>query len=159
MVDGTRKEGWDSANKYIAGAIVGGLVFVIVPETARWIHGGAFGQTASTPLPAVNGNCNVFGNNNINCNTFNLAPAPFELTPQLANDMLAKMPDKKKKVIFNVSGPSQETFQFGNHAIGFFRSNGYDVNGYYTAYLEPKPSPGISLDETPDSYIWTVTQP
>jgi len=68
MVEPTRNEGWSFAPRYIAGAIIGVFVFVVLPETARWLHGGAFAQVS----PNGGGNCNNYGSNGTiigSCNT------------------------------------------------------------------------------------------
>jgi hypothetical protein len=44
MVEKTRIEGWSFAAKYIVGTVIGALVFVVAPETARWLQGGALAQ-------------------------------------------------------------------------------------------------------------------
>jgi hypothetical protein len=78
MADSTRSKGWHPA----IGILVGVTVFVALPESARWLHGGAFGQTPTTPqAPSIiNGNCNFPGgtnNGSINCNnSYNNIPAP-----------------------------------------------------------------------------------
>ena len=64
--------------KYFIGALIGAAVFVIVPETARWVHGGAFAQVPSSAPPgppSVNCQNNIGGDNsaplNNNCgNTY-----------------------------------------------------------------------------------------
>src|SRR4029077_13848739 len=70
---GCKHEGWKSSHRYIGGALIGGLVFIGVPETARWLNGGAFAQspTIPNPPPQINGNCNFPGgtnNGSIVCN-------------------------------------------------------------------------------------------
>jgi len=42
MVQATRSE--HNCRKYLGAAAIGALVFVAFPETARWLHGGAFAQ-------------------------------------------------------------------------------------------------------------------
>src|SRR5229473_2433380 len=67
---------WPPNNKVqIAGAIVSYLLAIV------WLNGSMIYVShrqaeAQTPPGGVRGNCNVFGNNNINCSTFNLAPLP-----------------------------------------------------------------------------------
>lgn len=80
MVAQTKNEGWSFAPRYIAGAIIGALVFVAAPETARWLHGGAFAQNA--PPGTIPGGViqNNQGAPNFNVpgsgNQFNIYPAP-----------------------------------------------------------------------------------
>jgi hypothetical protein len=67
MAEQDHVEGWHQAPRYIAGAIIGALVFVGFPETARLLNGGAFAQTAPN-----GGNCNNYGPNGTiigSCNT------------------------------------------------------------------------------------------
>ncbi len=55
------------------------VVFVVIPETARWINGGAFGQSSipDNRPPSILGDCNAVGNNNSNCSPYiNQAPTP-----------------------------------------------------------------------------------
>ena len=68
--------------RYAVGFVIGIIVFIGIPEAARWMNGGAFAQgtpSAVMPLPAPNktegGNCNLPGgtnNGSVNCgNTTN----------------------------------------------------------------------------------------
>ena len=74
----TRNEGWESAHKYIVGALIGAVLFVDGPELARWAHGGAFAQSQTQPAPNNSGPCSNFGANSgvMNCGTINLGPSP-----------------------------------------------------------------------------------
>lgn len=52
-------------------------MFIGVPETARWVHGGAFVHAQPTPTlpPTISGNCNNAGTNNGTiCPTYNGPP-------------------------------------------------------------------------------------
>lgn len=44
MAQNTRIESGALAAKYVAGTVIGALIFIAAPETARWLHGGAFAQ-------------------------------------------------------------------------------------------------------------------
>jgi hypothetical protein len=83
MAEETKSEGWAYLPNYVVGAIVGALVFVVAPETTRWLNGGALAQ-APTPIPTppnVNQynqgapNFNVPGNSN-QFNFYNKSPEP-----------------------------------------------------------------------------------
>jgi hypothetical protein len=47
MVANTEGEGWHRLPHYIIGGVFGLLIFVGVPELARWAHGGAFAQMSA----------------------------------------------------------------------------------------------------------------
>jgi hypothetical protein len=49
MVAQKINEGWESAHRYIIGALIGTVVFVAGPELARWAYGGAFAQSQTQP--------------------------------------------------------------------------------------------------------------
>jgi hypothetical protein len=117
----------------------------------------AWPVSAQVPPGGVNGNCNVFGNNNLNCNTFNFAPQPLRFTDKVAKEILAKMP-AKKKVFINVVGPSTETYLFGSQMATFLKNKGYDAEWTYQGQVMPAPAGGISFEENDKSYIWTVVQ-
>ena len=79
VVTQTRNEGWESAHKYIIGALIGAVVFVAGPEIARWVHGGAFAQSQAQPAPGNSGQCSNSGTNygTMNCGTVSpVAPVP-----------------------------------------------------------------------------------
>lgn len=56
---------------FIAGAAIGGCALLAAGE---WIR--PTNAQPPPPLPPVNGNCNVFGNDNVNCNTFIIQNKP-----------------------------------------------------------------------------------
>ena len=76
MVGQTPSEGRQLASRYLIGAIIGAVVFVALPETARRIHGGAFAEGGSAPASA---DCQFLGGTNygtINCSQGTKTPIP-----------------------------------------------------------------------------------
>jgi hypothetical protein len=115
--------------KYIAGAIIGALVFVATPEMARWLHGGAFAQGVQQPFPPVSGNCNFFGNSNVGCNTFNygVGAKPARELADVDKTMLLGLPKGAPINVSTAYGANQEAFNFAAKVASFLRSNGYQT--------------------------------
>jgi hypothetical protein len=55
MAERAQIEGWEAARRYLLGALLGIVIFVIGPETARWIHGGAFTGPNQPPETEAHG--------------------------------------------------------------------------------------------------------
>jgi hypothetical protein len=139
--------------RYTIGSIIGTFLFCGAAFLCANIS--PLGAQASGTLPNVNGNCNNFGNNNFNCNTFNFGPSPLRFTDKFAEDMLSRMP-VKKKVRIDVIGPSQETFNFGAQMTTFLQNKGYDAELTYNSQIVPMPKQGITFQDGGISYIWTI---
>jgi hypothetical protein len=111
---------------------------------------------AQTP-PAVNGNCNTFGNNNFNCNTLNVVPERLGLTETLKADLLAKVPKNKPGQV-NIYGPSQADLRVGMQILDFLKMNGYNASlGETAMYAAPMPDKPLTLLNSPTSSSWTLT--
>jgi hypothetical protein len=71
------------AQHRVAAALLGVIVFVAVPQLARWGHGGAFAQGPPQQTPSIqnSGPCANFAPNygTMNCGTINLGPIPPEV--------------------------------------------------------------------------------
>jgi hypothetical protein len=128
MALATQNDGWHSAVQYVGGLAIGALVFVGIPEGARWLNGGAFAQ-ATPPVqpPTVNGNCNNFGNNNFNCNTLNMGPAPRTVSESQINTIRSKLDGKNLIFDIAISGGS-ETQRFAKQLIDAISMPGIKIN-------------------------------
>jgi hypothetical protein len=62
----------------------------------------AWPVSAQVPPGGVNGNCNNFGNNNTNCNTFNLGPVPRRIPNKQVADISAALQNSKPSGIIEV---------------------------------------------------------
>jgi hypothetical protein len=155
MDESTKGEGWHLLPKYLAGAAIGALVFIGLPESARWLHGGAFAQAQSQQIPSgptMNGNCNNVGNNNTNCNTFVTKPPPRSIDEAFRGLIRTNFPDKSKEIapMVLVGDDEPERTNLCVEIESFLKSEGYKVR-QRTYFLSPGGTPhGIVIDQYTD---------
>lgn len=139
MAAQTKSEGWSFAPHYIVGAIIGILVFIAAPETARWRHGGAFAQsplTAGGEQPSVN----VTGSNNVlsfgqkggqTANTIiNQAPPSRLISRPVGDDLVKELraAGSRSVVVSGQQGDS-EINQFASQLVGILQTAGWKAQG------------------------------
>jgi hypothetical protein len=113
--------------------------------------------SAAAQQPTVSGNCNVIGNNNVNCNTFNIGPSRLVLTDSLKTQLLSHMPDKNKIVHVNAIGMSNADRSVIEETMSFLKSSEYTVKfDSLTGMRIPAPDNKISFAERPDGYYLEI---
>jgi hypothetical protein len=122
------------------GAIVGGIAALVVlaisgaaryaiPAQARPgddIRTHDFKLTEQNTAQYVPGNCNNFGNNNVNCNTFN-GPVARHLLDSDKTAILSRI-SKSRKVTITFQTTESDGGDFANEIYSFLKSNGYSVD-------------------------------
>lgn len=135
----------------MAGIITFGVIAMPAMIFFSWPQ--AHAQASATPNQS--GNCNNYGNNNINCNTFNVAPPKLIFSQQLGQELLTRMPDKKKKVLMeSVGGDADQNV--ASQIEGFLSQNGYTVERSGSGMVSPPPDHKITLGESQDTYTLVI---
>lgn len=103
------------------------IVFIVTPVLVYL----AWPAAAQAPPSGVNGNCNVFGNNNTNCNTFNIVPkpGPRQLPPHTAKKISKVVVGKDLKVVIIAAG-GEEPNAYANEIGSALSSGSAVVSGF-----------------------------
>jgi hypothetical protein len=129
------------------------MKFIMVILSALALAASAEAQTS----PSINGNCNIIGNNNSSCNTFNIVPSRLSLTEELKSQLLSHMPDKSKVIHVNAVGASQADQKVDNDIIMFLKGNNYNVAfDSLTGIRMPPPDNKISFAERDGAYYLEI---
>jgi hypothetical protein len=144
--------------RLLIGALVGAFVFVGIPETARWINGGAFAQSQTTPNPAPGSQgqsggttcTNINGDNKCG-NTFNFGPQKLAFSEDIANLLITKYLTDHKRVRVEGVG-SLEDIGIAQQYANYFASHGYDVEFSSAGMVIPPPSKKITIGSSKDAY-------
>jgi hypothetical protein len=136
-----------------AGALAAVVVCTIVGTLRVTLpsHASEGGQFQLAQIPNVSGNCNNFGNNNINCNTFNYGPASRHLGDDDKAQILDRIPKSRKIAIMTQTGDS-DAADLSEEIRSFLVNSGYTVDGpNYAMMFGPKGSPrGVSVNLNDD---------
>lgn len=158
MAGQAQTEGWRLVPKYLAGVIIGALVFVVVPESVRWLNGAAFAQGQSPYLggPIINNapSINTFNQSGGN-NTINVGPTSRRLSDARANtlksQMLNEFPRGAKIAVVSLAG-DPEAFQFAQDIVDFLKDHNFQVDGVAQGFFN-RPIKGIAKKNNPDGSI------
>jgi hypothetical protein len=135
--------------RYGGGALIGILVFVLVPETARWLHGGAFAQSPSVPPlpPSVSGDCNVFGNQNyMNCPHNYYAPQPRTIDGSTADAiaMSARAAGSYRFAVW-ITGNDPDVNPYSTRLISRLNNGGWSGNFAGATMMSFPPAQDVGL--------------
>lgn len=145
-----KKDHWDWTVRLRAAGIA--VYVILLTPFLVWV---AWPTSAQTP-PSVKGNCNNFGNNNFNCNTFNLAPRKMQFTDEVKSQLLSSLP-KGRPGIVKIVGAAQEEHQIGHQILDFLLANGYDVKlGDEVGAVMPAPEHPLTFLEPPGENSWIL---
>ncbi len=159
MDTSAEREGWHRFSQYVAGAVIGVLIFVTAPEGFRWLHGGAFAQAPTSGGVDQHNqdgpNVNVPGNGN-HINIYPSSPSPPQAAP-IAHQAPADPPECPPGtfVCLNANGGSIESVHVddlhkcgGGRILGVASKNGgiiKDVTANNTQEdCGPPPTPVIN---------------
>jgi hypothetical protein len=146
----------NTALRIASAGVIGALSLIFISEGARAILSSHANGVPITQLaqaaPNITGNCNAVGSNNSLCN--NYGPQRLTFSAALGDELLARMPIKKKVVIRSVGGEADQIV--ATDIQTFLHQNGYDVSRTMIGMLVPPPDHKISLGENPDAYILTI---
>ena len=133
------------------------LIFIGLAGLVFWF-GYYRNADAQSPPPSINGNCNVFGNNNVNCNTFNVGPVQRHLSDADKADILARIPKTRNISIMTQTGDS-DAADLSGEIKSFLVSSGYFVDGpNYALMFGPNGSPrGVNINLNQDKPTEPVT--
>ncbi len=142
------------------GAIVGSIVLIGITEI---IHGRAQAGSSLSNQPIREipltekfaQNVTSYGQQGgITAGTVNIGPQRLAFSPDLGNELLAKMSNKKKVIIRSIGGYADQAV--ASEIKDFLQRNGYEVTLTPIGMLMPPPDHKISLGESPDGYVLTV---
>ncbi len=148
-----------STLRIIGAATLGASMLILSSEGLRNIVGiqASAIPTASAQQPSINGNCNVIGNNNFNCNTFYVRPTRLALTAELREQLLSHMPDRNKTVHINAVGASKADQGVVGDIITFLKSSGFNVSfDSLTGMRIPAPDNKLSFSEGANGYYLEI---
>jgi hypothetical protein len=100
---------------------VAGALRLVAPSAAHDQQGFQVAQ-----IPNVSGNCNNFGNNNVNCNTFNFGAQARHLSAENKDYILKTIP-KTRKVTITSQSSVHDAADLANEIYQFLASSGYSA--------------------------------
>jgi hypothetical protein len=103
------------------------------------------------------GNCNNFGSNNTNCNTFNFGAQKLVFTDEVGRELVAAIENKNKKVFVRLNGVSEYDRNIKQQVMEFLSRNGILVEPASDGTWYPPKEKRLWIDEFADHYIVTVT--
>lgn len=151
---------------FIIGAVIGGCGLLAFGE---WIRPTPIASSldASTPTSSNHSNketpmSDKFTQNvtsygqrgGITAGTVNFGPQRLVFSTELGNELLAKMPTKKKVFMKSVGGNADQ--EVAAQIQNFLQRNGYEISWTRIGMLVPPPDHKISLNEDGDSYFLIV---
>lgn len=134
-----------------------GLGLLAIGGSAAGVIWASHQAAAQTAIPNVNGNCNNFGNYNINCNTFNLGPQKRDLDSPwgqpLKEQMLQKLPRDKEITVESILGDS-ESGDLAVQIYNFLKANGFELKekGISQGVFTP-PVHGLNFNSATNTFI------
>lgn len=158
----------------LAITIIGAILPTIVPAIPKrigWVTlaigllflgcaaGIAFSPDGEAQQPpAVNqgpGSAYSYGQQGgITAGTLNIAPSRLAFSDDLGNALLARMPEKKKVIMFTVGGNADQSAAT-NFQV-FLQRNGYEVQRKLVGMMVPPPDRPISVVNEPNDYVLTI---
>ena len=145
---------WPLSGRQIVIAIV--LAMLAIGGPIIGIVWASKSAQAQSP-PNINGNCNNFGNNNINCNTFNVAPPARNLDSPwggpLKAQILRDLPHDKEISVTGLMGDT-ESADLAQQIFNFLKANGFKLKGegIGLAVIIPPPH-GLGFNSTTNDFV------
>jgi hypothetical protein len=128
MATTARNKSCNLSIKYVGGAALGFLIFIGVPESARWVHGGAFAQSPQ-PFPGGNNNTGIITNNQSGgANTVIQGTMQRHLGNNEKEQLLARL-NKTRNISVTVVLNDAEANNLATEIANFLKNAGYTVNG------------------------------
>lgn len=155
----------------IALAIIGIVVGTLFPQINRKLAWGLFVggilllgiaigliflPDSQAQAPAINGNCNAFGNGNITCPRINTTPQPRSLSQPRFDEMrqqLLALPQNNTIVVMAAVNDG-EAYNFAAEIFSFLKKNGYHLkeDRVISAIFQP-PIDGQQREDEKDGTI------
>jgi hypothetical protein len=163
QTESPEEEGWHWLPRYIIGAAVGVLVFVGLPETARWLNGGAFAQgdvSGSASVIAQNSIGSITNNQGIvtqgqsgGTNVIVAKPPPREIDNEFRDFIRQHFPEKSKEMVpmVLVGDDEPERTHFASEIADFLRSDGYKVGDTRYFIAVGQTPMGVVIDQYTDA--------